>query len=398
MRVLFVVPPFAGHVNPLVGVAAELAAREHRVAWAGDPDLLGTLLPAGAVVHPCAGLDTARPAGLRGFAALKHLWDSVLVPLTEAMAPGVDAAVDAERPEVVVADQQAFAGAFAAARRGIPLATSATTSAELVDPLAGLPAVAERVAAQLADLRARFGGTGDPRFSDRLILAFTSADLAGPAAARAAVRFVGPIARPPEPHDFDFARLDPERPLVYVSLGTLNDDARFLAECADALAERPHLQGVLVDPTGSVAAPHVISAPRLPQPALLERAAAVICHGGHNTVCEALARGLPLVVAPIRDDQPVIAQQVVAAGAGVRLRFAHATARHIGRALDTVLTDPGYAASARAVRDSFTAAGGAAAAVDALEALVAPVEICPPRRVGSGAIVRVGNTFHPPLT
>ncbi|UVS78907.1 PGL/p-HBAD biosynthesis glycosyltransferase [Actinokineospora sp. UTMC 2448] len=375
MRLLVVVPPFTGHVNPMIGVAAELVARGHRVAWAGDADLLGDLLPPGLAVHPCAGLDIARPAGLRGFAALKHLWDDVLLPLTEAMTPGVEAALDAEEPDVVVADQQAFAGAFAAERRGLPWVTSATTSSELVDPLAALPAVAAGIEERLTGLRARFGAPGgvDPRFSPRLTLAFTSAALVpGEPTAAGPVRFVGPVPRPAEPHPFDFARLDPERPLVYVSLGTVNDDAgaRFLTECAAALAERPHLQGVIADPAGVVTAPHVITAARLPQQAVLDRAAAVVCHAGHNTVCESLARGLPLVVAPIRDDQPVIAEQVTAAGAGVRLRFAHATARHIGQAVDAVVADPAHRAAAHRIRESFAAAGGAPAAADALEELL----------------------------
>lgn len=41
---LFVVPPLVGHINPTVGVAAELAARGHRVAWASaDPGLVRRL-------------------------------------------------------------------------------------------------------------------------------------------------------------------------------------------------------------------------------------------------------------------------------------------------------------------------------------------------------------------
>ncbi|MFC7614711.1 glycosyltransferase [Actinokineospora soli] len=261
MRVLVVVPPFAGHVNPVVGVAAELAARGHRVAWAGDPDLLGKLLPAGATVHPCAGPVLARPPELRGFAALKHLWDDVLVPLTAAMAPGVEAAVDAERPDVVLADQQAFAGAFAAQRRGIPWATSATTSAELVDPLAGLPAVAARITDQLADLRARHGDpadTADPRFSPHLVIAFTSQALAGEVPG---VRFVGPVARPPEPHDFDFSRLDPERPLVYVSSAPSTTTR---APASSASARRPSPSGPGCRASSST--PPAPSAPRTSSP------------------------------------------------------------------------------------------------------------------------------------
>jgi UDP:flavonoid glycosyltransferase YjiC (YdhE family) len=72
------------------------------------------------------------------------------------------------------------------------------------------------------------------------------------------------------------------------------------------------------------------------------------------------------VVAPIRDDQQLVAGQVVASGAGQRLRFARATAAQVGAAVDTVLRDPAYPSAARAVRDSFRAAGGTGAAADHL--------------------------------
>ena len=49
-RFLFVVPPLAGHVNPTVPVAAELASRGHRVAWCGHASVIAPLLPAGAEV------------------------------------------------------------------------------------------------------------------------------------------------------------------------------------------------------------------------------------------------------------------------------------------------------------------------------------------------------------
>ncbi|MGW9032174.1 hypothetical protein ACWGQ5_50965 [Streptomyces sp. NPDC055722] len=74
------------------------------------------------------------------------------MPFAEAMAPGVRAAVESVRPEVVVADQQAFAGALVAERLGVPWTTSAITSAELVDPLAGLPRVKEHLDGLLTDL------------------------------------------------------------------------------------------------------------------------------------------------------------------------------------------------------------------------------------------------------
>lgn len=89
-------------------------------------------------------------------------------------------------------------------------------------------------------------------------------------------------------------------------------------------------------------------------------------------MCEALWHGVPLVVAPIRDDQPIVAYQVVDAGAGVRLRFGRADAARIGAAVDAVL-DParGHRKAAEAVGESFRAAGGGASAADHLEAVAA---------------------------
>jgi hypothetical protein len=50
---------------------------------------LRRMLPGGAKIHDC-GLSPLppRPPELRGFAALRFLWEEVLVPLAEAMAPG----------------------------------------------------------------------------------------------------------------------------------------------------------------------------------------------------------------------------------------------------------------------------------------------------------------------
>jgi UDP:flavonoid glycosyltransferase YjiC (YdhE family) len=87
-------------------------------------------------------------------------------------------------------------------------------------------------------------------------------------------------------------------------------------------------------------------------------------------VCEALAHGLPLVVAPIRDDQPVIAGQVVAAGCGVRVRYGRLAPRALRDAVHQVLDDPAFCTAARRVQDSFRAAGGAARAAAHLEGLL----------------------------
>lgn len=340
MKVLFVVPPFAGHVNPTLGVAEELRRRGHEVTHlVGDP------------------LPVTRPDHLRGFAAMRFLWDDVLLPLAESMA----GSVAEHEPDVVIADQQAFAGPMVAERRGIPWVTFATTSGELTDPL-------PNVRRWQRDRLDALGMAADPRFSPHLIIACTTPALAGDV--DGPVCFVGPVLRPRAVDvAFPWEWLDPPRPLVLITLGTVNSGSRFLKECVTALGDRPWLQAVIADPCRTVfdAPANVLVRPIVPQLELLDWADATLCHAGHNTVCESLAAGVPLVVAPIRDDQPVIADQVVRAGAGIRLRFNHATAVHVGQAIDDVLSDPGYRVAAQRIQASFAAAGGAGVAADEIE-------------------------------
>ncbi|MFI6370030.1 glycosyltransferase [Streptomyces sp. NPDC050546] len=380
-RFLFVVPPLVGHVNPAVSVAAELTRCGHRAAWAGLPGFVGELAGPDAEVYPCDVPPLPeRPAALRGAAALRFLWEEFLVPLAGAMAPGVRRAVEGFRPDVVVADQQTLAGALVAERLGVPYATASTTPAEFSDALDGMPKVARWTAGLVAELRARLGDPGrthDPRFSPDLVLSFTTPELAGPGPQLPQLRYVGPAFTGRPAADFPWEWLDEHRATVLVSLGTANTDlgARFLAECAAAARERGRrLQAVLADPGGVLdqeSDADLLVLPRIPQLPLLRRASAMVSHAGQNTVAECLWHGVPLVVAPIRDDQPLIAGQVTGAGAGVRVRFGRADRRRIGAALDAVLDGPAYRAAARRVGDSFRAAGGAAAAAAYLEKFAA---------------------------
>lgn len=388
-RFLFVVPPLTGHTNPTVAVGAALEARGHRVAWAGEPSVVGPLLPEGAALHaapeglPAAMAEAleARGQGLRGAAALKFLWDEVLHPLALAMHGPVTEAVDAFGPDVVVADQQAVAGAVVARQRGLPWATSATTSAELTRPLDGLPKIAEWVESSLEAVQVELGvdeadaREGDLRFSPHLVLAFTSEALVGAEGAFPDhYACVGPsidVDRPPV--EFPWEWLDDERPLVLVSLGTVNQQAgeRFYGVAVEAVADLD-VQAVLVAPPELVGTvpDHVLVRPYVPQLELLPRCAAVVSHAGHNTTCEALAHGVPLVVAPIRDDQPIVADQVVAAGAGVRVKFGRVRATALRDALVAVLEQDGYRKAAARIRESFATAGGPARAAERLEALL----------------------------
>jgi MGT family glycosyltransferase len=167
---------------------------------------------------------------------------------------------------------------------------------------------------------------------------------------------------------------NPKRQHVLVTLGTVNaaSGGRFLSATVDAAARLARrLQAIVVAPDGVVDSPppNVLVCPSVPQLELLPQLDAVICHAGHNTVCETLAHGLPLVVAPIRDDQPIIAQQVVDAGVGVRLKYGRVNSDEIVQALQAVLETSSYRQAARRIQASFRAAGGPFAAAHRLELL-----------------------------
>ncbi len=164
------------------------------------------------------------------------------------------------------------------------------------------------------------------------MIAFTTTALVGRDDFPRHYRFVGPsLGTRPEPDDFPFDRL--RRPCVLVSMGTVNAEAsgRFYATVVAALGGTP-VQVLLVAPPALVPASlpdNIVARARIPQLAVLPHVDAVICHGGHNTTCEALAHGLPLVIAPIKDDQPIVADQVVAAGCGLRVKFGRVQAAEL---------------------------------------------------------------------
>ncbi len=376
-RFLVVVPPLTGHVHPAVAVADALAALGHEVAWVGTEPFLRPLVGAEATVFG-TGMRPYRGQRDRGLRAIRSLWDGFVLPYARFTLPSVRRAVQAYRPDVVVTDQHALAGALAAAQEGVPWATLAPQSMELVRPLSTvLPGVDGWVEARVSALSTECGlGSGfDPRFSPHLVLVCSCAALIGPLPLPGNVALIGAVLgarRDQAP--LDAHRPDPVRRTLLVTMGTLAPDlARdFYPRIVAALAPvRERVRAIVVAPPEAVpdAPAHVRVTPRVSLPALLSTVDAVLCHAGMNTVSEALWHAVPLVLAPIRHDQPMNAAQVVAAGAGVRVSFGRAGPEQLCAAIRTVLEEPGYRQAAARVGRALAAAGGAAEAARRLATL-----------------------------
>ncbi|ONH31016.1 glycosyltransferase [Pseudofrankia asymbiotica] len=397
-RILFVVPPLAGHVYPAVGIGGELADRGHEVAIAGHASVVGPLVPAPLrLIELPEQITSGERAEIeeksrrqRGTGSFKFLWEDFLLPLGSAMARDLEPVVDDFRPDVVVVDQQAVGGALLARRRRLRWVTLATTSAEFDNPYGVMAAVGQWVVDRLREFQLASGvpaedaARGDLRFSELLTLVCSVSELLRTPDAVAALPpgtvFIGSGAGLRQPMgDFPWSWLDPARAKVLVSLGTVTREAggRFLRVAAEALAGMTdQVQTIIVAPPGIVddlaaAAPaDVLVRGKVPQLELMGHLSAVVCHAGNNTVCEALSQGVPLVVAPVRDDQPVIAEQLTRAGAGLRVRFGLVNAAGVAAALGSVLGDPAYRSAARRLGDDFATAGGVAAGAAHIEKLL----------------------------
>jgi UDP:flavonoid glycosyltransferase YjiC (YdhE family) len=382
-RFLFVVVPLVARVWPAVAIGGALAAAGHDVAWCGPEGDLRPLVGPGAAIYPTGKRGFRQPSQM-GIAAVRELWDDYVMPLNRFIQDPVEQAVAGYRPDVVVTDQYALAGALAAHRRRIRWATLCSGVLELTPPAE--PGLQEWIGAKLA-LAWRSAGLPpadgvDLRFSPYLVIATTVRALTGPAPFPEHWALIGAAlgARRTDP-GFPWDWWDPGRRHVLVTAGTVSAHlmaadlvrgffARVMAALEPLAARVQAVLNTAVDAAPDPP-PHVLVAPRVPMLDLMPRLDAVICQAGQSTVNEALVHGVPLVVAPIRLAEPVTAGHVTRAGAGLEVSFADAAPAQLTAAVTAVLDEPGYRAQARRIGAEFAAAGGAAAAAARLAALAA---------------------------
>jgi UDP:flavonoid glycosyltransferase YjiC (YdhE family) len=378
-RFLFVIVPVVAHVWPAVAIGDELAARGHEVAWCGPDTDLRPLVGPDVPIFP-TGKRSFRQITHAGTEAVRQLWDEYVLPLNRFLSEPVDQAVAAYRPDVIVADQYALAGALAACQRGARWATLCAGVLELTPPDDD-PGLADWVQGKLAQAWQAVGLPPDDgvdlRFSPHLVLATSARALTGDAPLPEQCVLIGAAlgARRTDP-GFDWDWWDPAQRHVLVTAGTLSghlvrDYLERMMAALEPLAGR--VQVVLNAAAGAVPdpPPHVLVAPRVPMLELMPRLDAVVCQSGQSTVNEALASGVPMVLAPIRLHELSVARQVARAGAGVVVSFAEATPEELAGAVTAVLGEPGYRARAREISAEFAAAGGTGTAATRLAELAA---------------------------
>lgn len=154
---------------------------------------------------------------------------------------------------------------------------------------------------------------------------------------------------------FEWAGVDPVRPLIYCSLGSqshLRKDVsrRFLQVVIDAAANHLEWQfiisiGKAFDAGDFTAVPaNVILSGWVPQLEVLSRSTLMISHGGFGTVQECILMGVPMVIFPLLPERDMdrCAERVVYHGLGVRGEIEQVSSVELGVLIEEVLRNKSF--------------------------------------------------------
>jgi MGT family glycosyltransferase len=188
--------------------------------------------------------------------------------------------------------------------------------------------------------------------------------------------YTGPLRNSsPQPVPFPFERLTGQ-PLIYASLGTVQNTKQEIFSCIAAACEGLDVQ-LVISHGGGMNADAVQGLPGsplvvqyAPQLEVLAKARLAITHGGLNTVLDALSHGVPLVAIPITYEQPGTGARVKWTGTGEVIPLARLNIPRLRTAIEQVLTEESYFNNALRLKQAIHEAGGVKRATDIVDQAV----------------------------
>lgn len=413
---LFTTFEAGGCVMPALTVVDKLVRRGHRVRVMSDACNRRESEAAGAAFIPWRRAPS-KPLRDRAFdtfddwsapnpaAGFMNLVDAVLVGPALAFARDVIDEIAREHVDLVVSNEMLFgvlAGCEAVEQKhallsanialfplpgvpplgpGLPPARTDQERALHAAITADMLAMLDRALPTLNAARSDLGLSplahlvDQHKTAEALLLATSRAFDFAPDVLPHGVRYVGPQLGEPgwaAPWVSPFAP-DDRRPLVLVSFSTtFQDHAGVVQRVVDALADLPIK--VVVTLGGSLrrdelrAPGNVAVMESAPHHEVMREAALVVTHGGHGTVMKALAHHRPMLIIPHGRDQNDNAVRVTERGAGLALpRDADVAA--LRAATRRLLSEPGFAAAARALGAEVAREAAVSPVVEVLEQL-----------------------------
>lgn len=359
-----VAPPFFSHYKALQALAGELLDRGHAVTffhqadaarWLDDPRIGFCAL--GAASHPAGTLQglLQRAANPGGFGGLRRLIDD-LAATTRMLCHELPAALARHRVDALLCDQMEAAGGLVAEGLGLPFVSVACALPINREPGLPLPVMPFAYGTRPFDLQLYHHSA---RVHDWLMQPLR--EVLHPACRTLGVPLrdglhecLSPLAQISQTvAGFDFPRqqppahwhevgplrgaqagsaalpcpVDAARPFIFASLGTLQGGRmdlfqRIAKACRqlDAQLLIAHCGGLDASQSRRLLAAGASWVTDFaPQQVVLERADALVTHGGLNTVMDAVASQTPMLVVPIAFDQGGVAARVSYHRLGLRL-------------------------------------------------------------------------------
>ncbi|MGP4095372.1 macrolide family glycosyltransferase [Nonomuraea sp. KM90] len=382
--IAFFAPIGAGHVNPTLGLAAELVRRGHRVTYATTEANAERVAETGAEIVPWIStwdaLDVDDVPQMHGKELIRAM--GLLLEETRAALAQLG---DGEPPDLVVHDGPlCWWGRILAERWRVP---SVETWPNLVgndhwsmhrkyttfNPLSlGFLRMALRLrrllrAEGLGDMQGFMRGD---RAAVRLVLLPRAFQYAGETFGDG-YAFVGP-ALTERAFQGGWEPPGDGLPVVLVSLGTgYNNRPDFYRTVLRAAEGRPwHVVLAVggVDPGALGPIPPNVAVHRhAPQLAVLRHARVFVTHAGMGSTMESLHFGVPMVAVPQMAEQRANADRIAELGLGRTLPPDGLTGAALWEAVEQVAADEGVRERLGWMRGELAAAGGARAAADEVE-------------------------------
>lgn len=367
MKILFLNLPYSGHVIPTVGLVRELVKAGHAVTYLLPHDWESYLAGSGA---DFLGYDNSPKLDIQIHNAFRTA-ESVIAEY-----------------DLLIYEQFFFVGKHLAEKHGkkcIRIFTSPATNHDLMRqflssggpmgifrvPLIGRLWTADAVKGLGITLKC-------PNWLDEIVenppdcnLVYTLKQFQPYAEEFPEDRFffLGPSVY--ERQEEDFPQLSGL--VVYVSLGTiLKGKTHFFRACIDAFRDTDCTlvlsAGAEFDPASLGQLPsNVILRNRVPQIRVLQQASLFITHGGLNSLSEAMALGVPMLVIPFVSDQPVNARQVEQLGLGKVLHPKAVSAETIKDCAASLLADESVRENLRSIQETIRRSPGNSGAVAIIE-------------------------------
>ncbi len=383
MKIAWFCIPAHGHTNPTLGLVKTLTDAGHQVWYFSFEQFKEKIESAGAKFISCDEYNFEMEDNGNADRVGKDIVyaTELLVSSTLALDEMTSRFIEEIRPDLVVSDSVAFWGKLAAMKHGLPYVSSTTTFAfnrysakymqnsawDIVKMLIAMP----RINKQLKRLRDK--GYPVKNLLDILqndnntnTIVYTSKYFQ-PCSETFSDRyhFIGPSIRPiikPVEKTAD--------KLVYISMGTVNQNREFYRNCIHVLGQTDWQVIISMGNNSEhyeALSDNIQIYETVDQMAVLSVADAFITHCGMNSTSEGLFFQVPLVLFPQTSEQDAVAKRVEELGAGVRLKSI--SEEDVILALQQVLNEPEYKNNAVKISESFQACGGAGEAKSFLEKL-----------------------------